>query len=273
MKCDEEKFFDDLYENLLNKTKFFIEIKTQQNIPIEFKPMVRGEFETSFETSSNERKNNIKKSLEVFEGIVLNEGEVLSFNSATGPRTLEKGYSKAKIISNGTFTEGFGGGVCQVSTTIYNACLLAGLEIIEVHQHSLPVSYIDPSFDAMVNIGSSDLIVRNNTNNKIIFTTSSMNNKCKVRIFGEKNLYKIKRKSEKIKIIPKGEEIVETDYLKYGFNDLKIGEQKVLSFAKNGYISRGYLEYFDEKNNLLFSKKIRENQYAPTKGIIIKREK
>ena len=56
----------------------------------------------------------------------------------------------SKIISNGTFVDGFGGGVCQVSTTLYNAALLSGLEIMEVHNHSLPVSYIEPSFDAIL---------------------------------------------------------------------------------------------------------------------------
>ena len=168
-------------------------------------------FSTNFETSSMARKNNIKVALEAFDGVILEDGEILSFNEVTGVRNESAGYKPAKIISGGTFIEGFGGGVCQVSTTLYNACLLAGLEILEVHNHSLPVSYIEPSFDAMVNTGSSDLVIRNNSGSKLVFTTSSKGDICKVKIFGKPNEFKITRFSEKTKIIPAEKEEVITD--------------------------------------------------------------
>ena len=157
----------------------------------------------------------------------------------------------AKIISQGTFVEGFGGGVCQVSTTLYNACLLAGLEILEVHNHSLPVSYIEPSFDAMVNSGSSDLVIRNNTAGKILITTSYENDICK--------------------IIPAEEDFVDTDYKKYGEFPIEIGEEKRISFAKDGFVSNGYLNFYNDRGELVKTEKIRENRYNATKGIIAKR--
>lgn len=274
---DENLLFLDIINSIKNGEK---EIKINLNkksyrmsekLSEKFKE--KSSFSTSFVTSSPERKNNIKVAMSKFDGIILDEGEVLSFNDITGVRDESAGYKKAKIITNGTFTEGFGGGVCQVSTTLYNACLLAGLDVLEVHSHSLPVSYVEPSFDAMVNVGSSDLVIQNNTGGQIIITSSSEKNICKFKIFGLKNKYKITRISEKTKIIPAEPEVIETNYKKYGDYDLLVGEEKRLSYAKDGFYSSGYLNFYDNKGNLIKTKKIRENRYNPTKGVIIKREK
>ena len=272
---DKEKFYKDAKSGLLDgKNTIKIQINTkkfnsQQNLREKFRQ--KSCFSTNFSSSGEARKNNIKVALARFDGILLDEGEILSFNQTTGIRNQESGYMAAKIISQGIFVEGFGGGVCQVSTTLYNACLLAGLEIIEVHNHSLPVSYIEPSFDAMVNSGSSDLVIRNNTSGKILITTSSENDICKVKIFGLKNKYKITRISEKTKIIPAEEEVIDYDYKKYGDLDLELGEEKRVSFAKNGLVSNGYLNYYNERGELIKTKKIRENKYNATKGIVVKR--
>ena len=227
-------------------------------------------FSTNFETSSDERKNNIKVALSKFDGLILENGETLSFNMMTGIRNAEAGYKPAKIISGGTFVNGFGGGVCQVSTTLYNACLLAGLEILEVHNHSLPVSYIEPSFDAMVNSGSSDLVVRNNSGERLIITTSSKGDICKVKIFGKPNDFKITRISEKTKVIPAGNEEVITDAKKAEEFGVLAGETKRISYAKDGFSSNGYLNYYDKNGNLVKTKKIRSNTYNPTRGVVVK---
>ena len=271
------KFFKDFLNQIQeNKTqvKVSIEILDYKNKEDAKKLFAEKScFSTNFSTSSQERKNNIQVALRSLDGIVIDEGEVFSFNDATGFRDESSGYKQAKIISNGTFVMGFGGGVCQVSTTLYNACLLSGLDILEVCNHSLPVSYIEPSFDAMVSIGSSDLKFRNNTGGKIIITTSSEKDICKIKIFGLKNKYKITRQSEKVSIIPAEPDVIETDYLKYGGYDLEVGESKRLSYSKDGFISRGYLSFYDTNGKLVERKKIRENRYNPTRGVIIKREK
>ena len=256
-----------------NKIKINLQIKEFKNKKIkdeEFEEI--GVFTTSFKSSSPERKNNIKTALKQFDGILLEEGELLRFNMVTGERNEKNGYKQAKIISGGTFVSGFGGGVCQVSTTLYNACLLAGLEILEVHNHSLPVSYVEPAFDAMVNSGSSDLVVRNSTSGKVVITTSYNENDCKVKIFGKKGKYKIKRVSEKTKIIPSKVERVEKDYKKFGLEDLKINEEKRISYAKDGFYSKGYLEYYDDNGNKVKTEKIRDCKYNPTEGVVVKRE-
>lgn len=274
---NKENFYKDFLNQLLiQKKKIIVDVDV-----ISYKKegldvnnfQKRAEFVTNFNSSTTERKNNIRVALKSFDGIILNEGESLSFNQTTGQRNKESGYMPAKIISGGTFIDGYGGGVCQVSTTLYNACLLAGLEIVEVHSHSLPVSYIEPSFDAMVNQGSSDLVVRNNTGSKIVITTSSNGDECKVVIFGKENNYKVEKISKKTKIIEaSNEELIETDYKKYGIEDLQIGQQKKISYAKDGFYSEGYLNYYDKKGNLIKTQKIRESKYNPTKGITVRKE-
>ncbi len=273
---NQDDFYGKLFECVKNNTKninidILVDFYEDTN-DIENDFQEKSCFTTNFESSSLPRKNNIRVALEKFDGLVLEQGEVLSFNTVTGERNEKSGYEEAKIISNGTFTTGFGGGVCQVSTTLYNACLLAGLDILEVHNHSLPVSYIEPSFDAMVNSGSSDLVVRNNTDGKIIITTSSKGDKCKIKIFGKKNRYKITRFSEKTKIIPAESDKIDTEYEKYGNLDLEVGEEIRLSYPKDGFYSKGYLKYYDENGVLTQTVQIRENRYGATKGVIVKRE-
>lgn len=272
---DQEYFYNELFEGFLfgqQNLKLKIKTITYKENSKRLNFVEKGCFSTNFSTSSSSRKNNIKVALESFDGIILDEGEILSFNNITGARNEDSGYQKAKIISNGTFIEGFGGGVCQVSTTLYNACLLAGLEILEVNSHSLPVSYVEPGFDAMVNSGSSDLVVRNNSGGKIIITTSSIGDMCRVKIFGKENKYKITRFSEKIKIIPAEPDVVETDFEKFGEFDLLPGEEKRISYAKDGFISKSYLNFYDKTGKIIETKQIRENKYYPTKGIIVKKE-
>lgn len=276
---NQELFYNAIFKALNNKNniKNDIEIKIftldyKENSNLEEKFKEKSCFSTNFGTSSPERKSNIRLALSKFDGLVLEEGEIFKFNSITGIRNEENGYKKAKIISNGTFIDGFGGGVCQVSTTLYNACLLAGMEILEVHNHSLPVSYVQPSFDAMVNTGSSDLIVRNNTGGKILITTSSLNDVCKVKIYGLKNKYKIEKYSEKIEILPAKKDVIDTNYLNYNLNKIEIGDEIRVSFPKEGFISNGYLKYYDDYGRFIKKVKIRTDKYYPTRGVIVKRE-
>ena len=121
-------------------------------------------YTTYFDCENTPRVSNIKLAGEKISGCVLSPGESFSFNSRVGARTEANGFKKAKIIEDGRFVYGTGGGVCQVSTTLYNAALLAGLKVTEYHPHSLSVSYVRPSRDAMVSGSYSDLKFCNTTN-------------------------------------------------------------------------------------------------------------
>ena len=115
---------------------------------------------TYFNQNDGGRCENIRLAAARLNGIALQPYGELSFNAVVGARTAKNGYKSAKVIVQGEFVEGIGGGVCQVSTTLYNAALLAGLTVLESYPHSLQVGYVPPSRDAMVS-SKSDLRIYN----------------------------------------------------------------------------------------------------------------
>jgi vancomycin resistance protein YoaR len=108
------------------------------------------------------RTDNLYMAAKYMDGYILAPGDVFSFNGVTGPRTIERGYSMAPVVGG----QGIGGGVCQVATTTYNTALLAGLEIIERHPHSIQVGYVRPGRDATVT-NYIDFKFRNSTDKYI----------------------------------------------------------------------------------------------------------
>ena len=228
---------------------------------------LRASFYTTFSSSTSERKNNIKIAAMALNDAFIDVGGEFSFNDRVGPRTEARGYKKAKIIFNGHFIDGIGGGVCQVSTTLYNAVLLADLSITEYHPHSLPVSYAAPSFDAMVNSGSADLKFVNNTHNPIIIKTFTDDKTIKISIYGEPLNCTITRKSNIIKEIAAPPEEVLSDN-KGEYPELHLGERKVLSYSKKGYKSEGII-IKSRDGKILQSKKIRVDTYSAVRGTII----
>lgn len=218
-------------------------------------------FSTDYSSSSAERKTNIKLAVKTIGGKEIKSGETFSFNSVVGERSAERGYRQAKIIENGKFTDGLGGGICQVSSTLYNAVLLSGLTVTERHNHSLAVSYVEPSFDAMVNSGSSDLKFKNEKDKSLYIVASCDGGKVKFRVYGTKDGYVYKRVSKVTGYIsPPEEEIIKNA-------ELPLGERKVITSAKKGIKSEGYIEkYYNGK--LTERKKLSEDTYAPVKGVI-----
>ena len=195
----------------------------------------RSSFETDFSNSKIERKHNIRTALNSLDGITIYPNEEFSFNKTVGERNDENGYMQAKIISNGKFIDAFGGGVCQVSTTLYNAALIAGLDIVEVHSHSLKIGYIEPGFDAMVNSGSSDLRIRNNTGFPITIATSSKDDKCKISLYGVNNNFKYDRVYEFEKV--ETDESCKGKVIQYP----SISKTKLLIYCDNKLIEERFL--------------------------------
>ncbi len=105
---------------------------------------------TTTATSNQNRNNNIQLAVNALDGLIINPGEEFSFNKTTGNRTVERGYKPAGAYRNGEFVEEPGGGVCQVSSTLYNAIIGAGLTTTERHPHSFEPTYVIPGEDAMV---------------------------------------------------------------------------------------------------------------------------
>lgn len=214
-QVDEEKLYTLLCNKILNKDKLTVVVPIKTIIPKVVKQdflgftNLRGDFSTDISSSSGDRKHNIKNAMHALNKIEILPKEIFSFNKIVGRRTAENGYRTAKIIVNNEFVEGVGGGVCQVSSTLYNAALLSGLEIVEANKHSKQVGYVKYGFDAMVNFGSSDLKFKNNTGQKLTIITNYTSNKIRIRIFGE-NLgdVKYKLKNEISNVVQPTEEIV-----------------------------------------------------------------
>lgn len=122
-----------------------------------------GEFSTRFNRWMVNRCFNIRLAASALDGKVILPGEVFSYNDTVGERTMERGFRLAPVFINKEHSIGVGGGVCQVSTTLYNAAVVStGLELVERHHHSLDVPYIAPGRDATVVYGYLDLKFKNN---------------------------------------------------------------------------------------------------------------
>lgn len=142
-------------------------------------------FNTDVSTSIPSRKHNVFLSMAQFDGMVINPGQEVSFNETTGQRTPENGYKVAAVIKGNTYVDDYGGGVCQSSSTIYNAVQLAGLEIVQRSPHSIPSSYVPKGLDATVNWPNLDLKFKNNRNTPVFIHTYNKNDKVYIEIYGE----------------------------------------------------------------------------------------
>ncbi len=142
-------------------------------------------YTTYFDVTNVNRTYNVNVASDALDNCLVKPGGVFSFNRIVGPRSQETGYKEALIIDQDKFTPGIGGGVCQVSSTLYNAILLAGLEIMERSNHSLPVAYVPLGRDATVAYGSYDLQFRNNTDGYLYIKTTVGDGALTIMILGD----------------------------------------------------------------------------------------
>lgn len=274
---DQEKLLSMINEKL--KIQQVIDV----NVPIkQVKPKIikaelektitkRGSFSTNYASSSEDRKHNVKHALDAFNGMVVLPNQEVSFNDTTGPRSAENGYKKANVILNGVYVEGTGGGVCQSSTTLYNALLNADLEILEVNKHTLPSSYVWLAFDAMVSEGYSDLKFKNNTDANIYIKTYADNENVYVDIYGKPfpENETVRRRVEFLGAIPHpGDIIVPDTDGQYSNKVTYKGEYLRLKYPREGYRAKGYIDRFKD-GVLVESTLIRDETYQPQEGIII----
>lgn len=165
---------DNLNINNLN------EYLEKNNTSIEEKEI--SNFSTSLSGDEN-RLENIRISCNTINGKILKDGETFSFNEVVGKPTEEKGYKEADVIIGTKLEKGLGGGNCQVSTTLYNACLnIKEIEIVERNPHKRKVSYVEEGKDASVSYGTLDLKFTNHTGSSIMILMNSEDNKVTARI-------------------------------------------------------------------------------------------
>jgi hypothetical protein len=228
---------------------------------------VRASYSTTFDAGNAPRARNIARSMACFNGLTVLPGEQLSFNKTVGARTTARGYEEANIIIDGEFVPGVGGGVCQTSTTLFNAAMLSGMHIAESHNHSLAISYVPVGRDAMVS-SAVDLVLENNTGAPIYIEAGTQGNKTFAKFYGSRTeglSYKPKTVVKEKPFITKlAEGAVEPKDLKTNAD----GYERVI--VEKGVPARSaetYLEIY--KGSKLINKKlIRKSNYKSVPEII-----
>ncbi len=153
-----------------------IEVPTEVKEPEITEAMIRenvgliGDCQTSCSNNSN-RNNNISQACDNMNGTILQPGQVFSFNEVVGQRTAENGFKEATVILGGQYEQGLGGGICQASTTLYNAVLEANLAVVERNAHAWPSDYVQTGLDATVDWPALDFKFKNDTDYQVIIVT------------------------------------------------------------------------------------------------------
>lgn len=272
---DEKRLYQDIYMGLRKSADVRITLVPQCVHPqVTVHDNVRltkkiSSFSTSFATSAEGRKNNIRLALRKINGTVLKAGETFSFNARVGERSQKNGFSVAKIIVGGEYVEGMGGGVCQASTTLYNAALTAGMKITAVRNHSILPSYVPPSRDAMVNASSSDLQFVNPYDTPVFIRAHCVGDTAQISFYGAALPYTIRVVSRETgrKPVPQDREITDTTY-KYVPADAQAGTRVRVSYGHPEVKSEAYLRYFSSDGRLVREEKIRSDVYCETQGVV-----
>lgn len=199
---------------------------------------VLGTFHTSYSSSGSNRSGNVANGTKLIDGAVLYPDEEFSVYNAVSPFTEANGYYMAGSYLNGQVVESFGGGICQVSTTLYNAVLLAELDVVERYNHSMIVSYVDPSADAAIAGTYKDFKFKNNTEAPIyIEGYTSSDKKIYFTIYGQETRDTASRKvayeSKVIQTKEPGDPKITTD------SSMALGTYSTSS-AHTGYVAELY---------------------------------
>lgn len=149
-------------------------------------PDLLSTFTTKYDASNRPRSKNLTLAMKGINGTVVNPGEIFSYNKTLGERTRAKGYEEAGGFAGGKVVQTLAGGICQISSTLYDAAVYANLEIIERHNHMFQAGYVGPGKDATVVYGSLDFKFKNTRKYPIIIKTSIGSGIAKVDIFGIK---------------------------------------------------------------------------------------
>lgn len=254
-----------IVENHIKEENFVVQLELQ-----ELKPYITYEdvkdistivssFTTYFNPADRNRTNNLAIASKKLDNYVILPGNTFSMDSALGPRTEDNGYLEAKIILKNRYVDSPGGGICQVTTTLYDAVLKAGLKIVQRTPHSMPSVYCDPGQDATIAEGIIDFKFKNDSDYAVCISTYLEGNHLTIRILGQKpeKNYTVKLKSEIFDEYPPTE-------VEYVVDDtVPIGQEVLSREAKNGCRAIVYRETYDANGKLIKREKISEDKYKP----------
>ncbi len=208
---------------------------TTNQIGVEAFPDLLATYSTTFATSNKNRATNIRLATNKINGTVVMPGENFSYNKVVGKRTAEAGYKTAAVYVNGKVENGIGGGICQVSSTLYNSALRANLEIVKRSNHRFATGYVPLSTDATVSWGGPEFIFKNSRKYPIKIVASVNGGKITINIFGCKEdvEYEVVIQSQTLQTIP-SKKVYRTN------TALPKGTTKTVQKGHAGYKSRAY---------------------------------
>ncbi len=211
-----------------------------------------GTFSTDYSGSNDNRKKNIARAASLLDGTVLYPGEEISVQNAISPIDDSNGYALAGSYLNGKVVDSFGGGVCQVSTTLYNAVLRAELEVLERHNHTMTVHYVPLSSDAAIATGAMDFRFKNNQKTPILIAADADGANLYMSIYGKETRPKdrtIEFRSETLEVYEAPDEPVYNED-----STVPAGKEFVSQSAVTGYKAQLYKDIYrngEQKKSVL----------------------
>ncbi len=219
-------------------------------------------YSTNYKEREVDRTANVKLAAQKVNGTVLNHGDIFSFNQVVGKRSYENGFRDAKIFLADKVVDGTGGGICQVSSTIYPAVLYSDLKIVERRNHNFVVNYAKPGIDATVVYGSIDFKFQNSLQNPVKIKAFASNGVMTVEIWGTKeNNNTVEITTEHLGSTARG--------IKYEYNEsVAPGEQVVTQSGYDGVKARAYRIVKDENGAVIRTDNLGVSNYVPLVKII-----
>lgn len=230
---------------------------------------VLGEGRTPYSGNGN-RTTNLQLACQALDGVVIYPGKTFSFNDTLGKRTTDKGYLAAPGYESGELVDVVGGGICQVSSTLYYAALLSEMEILSRTPHSYPSSYIEKGFDATVSWGSPDFTFRNNGTLPVKLEARAAEGYVTVRILGaDTRDYSVKLESKTVKTIAP-----ETEFEDYAYDNAEgYQDGDVIRDGVTGYSVETYKIKTDKATGAQLSRElIAYSQYKTVNEVIARVE-
>lgn len=221
-------------------------------------------FSTRYDASNAPRTTNLRLAAGKINGTVLAAGEEFSYNKIVGERTIAAGYKEAKIYASGEVVDGLGGGICQISSTLYNAAVLANLDITQRRNHQFVTSYLPAGRDATVVYGSQDFRFKNSRKYPVKIEMTVGNGIAKATLYGikENPEYEIGIQTSTVSTIP-----FATTY--QDDNTLPAGTEKVKQKGANGLVTQTYK--IVKQNGTVISKTLlSKDVYNAMQKIILK---
>lgn len=244
--------------------KITVANKTISDLGEEAFPDVLGTFTTRYDATNKNRSNNISLATQKINGTVILPGETFSYNKTVGRRTAAAGFKEAGAYAGGKVIQEIGGGICQVSSTLYNAVVYANLEITERSNHCFESSYVAAGRDATVSWGTLDFKFKNNRQYPVKIEASANSGVNKITIKGIKE-----EKEYEIVIQSKVTSVIQTPIQYQESSDMEEGEEKIIQYGHNGCTSVTYK--ITKLNGATISTELMSTDYyKPLEKIIVK---